>query len=87
MGNHKEHTDPETGLTLREQQVVCHIAAGKTNHETAKAIRCNVKTYDTHRAHVLKKLKLRHSVDVARWAYRMGWVDLEGNILKILPDE
>lgn len=78
--SNKDYTDPATHLTLREQQIACLIAACKTNQDIAQEIGCSVKTYDTHRAHILKKLGLKNSVDIARWVYRMGWVDLEGNV-------
>lgn len=63
-------------LTEREMQVATLLAVGDTNHEIAKKLRITVKTFDTHRGHLLKKLSLRNNVELARLALREGWVSL-----------
>lgn len=73
-------TDEETGLTMREQQAACWIATGLNNHEVAEKMGCSTKTYDSHRAGALQKLHLRNNVELALWAIRKGWVDVNGRI-------
>lgn len=63
-------------LTAREFQVAEMIAIGMTGREIADDLGISVKTYDTHRAHVLRKLELRNTVELARHALRKGWVTL-----------
>jgi DNA-binding NarL/FixJ family response regulator len=58
---------PET-LSPREYQVMCMIASGKTVGVIAKELSLSVKTIDTFRAHILRKLNLRNNVAIARYA-------------------
>lgn len=61
-------------LTPRELLVAIRLASGATNREIAQEVGISVKTIDTHRANVLKKLRLRNNSDITRWAIRSGYV-------------
>jgi DNA-binding NarL/FixJ family response regulator len=63
---------PAQVLSPREFQVLGHLASGLTNREIAKMLEISVKTVDTHRGHVLKKLKLRNNSDLTRFAMHHG---------------
>jgi two-component system invasion response regulator UvrY len=65
-------TNPAQVLSPREFQVLGHLASGLTNREIAKMLEISVKTVDTHRGHVLKKLKLRNNSDLTRFAMQHG---------------
>lgn len=72
---------PATGgpvgtLSKREFEVMCFLASGMTNREIAEQLGISVKTIDTHRGHVLKKLQLRNNSDITRFAIRHGFVRL-----------
>lgn len=66
--------DPEGNLTDREFQVMRLLAEGKTNREIAERLFIGVKTVDTHRANLLRKLCLRNNADLARFAMQQGYV-------------
>lgn len=66
---------PAEILSKREFQVMCYLAGGLTNREIAEELGISVKTVDTHRGHVLKKLHLRNNADITRFAIRNGFVD------------
>jgi DNA-binding NarL/FixJ family response regulator len=66
--------DPLGSLSKRELEVLCFLAAGMTNREIARQLGISVKTIDTHRGHVLKKLRLRNNSDITRFAIRHGFV-------------
>src|SRR4030095_16732439 len=51
----------DTALTSREREVIQLVAEGKTTKEVAAALGLSVKTADTHRANLMRKLKV-HSV-------------------------
>lgn len=74
-------TDPERQkhpagiLSNREYQVMIRLAQGKTNREIAKELGISVKTIDTHRGHVLDKLKLMNNSDVTWFAMTNRYVD------------
>ena len=61
-------------LSKREFQVMNYLASGMTNREIAKLLDISIKTVDTHRGHVLKKLKLRNNSDITRFAIQHGYI-------------
>lgn len=68
--------DPAGVLTARELQVMEMLARGMTNREIAEHLDISIKTIDTHRGHVLKKLGLRNNSDLTRFAVKHGYVSL-----------
>ncbi len=68
----KRSEHPAQILSQREFQVMSYLAAGKTNREIAELLTISVKTVDTHRGHVLKKLRLRNNSDITRFAIQNG---------------
>lgn len=64
------------GLTTRETQVAKALAAGFSNREVASALGVSIKTIDTHRGHIMKKLELKNNVELFRWMLRGGYVTL-----------
>jgi DNA-binding CsgD family transcriptional regulator len=52
------------------------LARGMTNREIARDFDISIKTVDTHRGHVLKKLGLRNNAELARLAVKHGYVAL-----------
>lgn len=63
-------------LSMRELQVLRKLALGQTNHEIAASYNISVKTVDTYRARVLKKLNLRNNADISRFAIKNKIVEL-----------
>ena len=71
----ENHADSPTAvLSQREVQVMEMLAMGQTNREIADSLSISVKTVDTHRGHVLKKLQLRNNSDLTRFAVKHGLV-------------
>lgn len=70
---------PEQGrfatLTEREVTVAKALAMGSTNQEVARALGISVKTIDTHRGHLLKKLGTRNNAELARFMIGVGAVE------------
>lgn len=65
---------PASALTARELQVMEMLARGMTNREIAEHFQISIKTVDTHRAHVLKKLGVRNNSELTRFAVKHGYV-------------
>ena len=59
-----------SSLTHREREVVQHVAEGRINKEIAQRLSISVKTVETHRASAMRKLKLRTTADLVRYAVR-----------------
>jgi DNA-binding NarL/FixJ family response regulator len=62
-------------LTHRERAVVQLIAEGHTNKETAELLNISLKTVESHRASVMRKLNLASSADLVRYAIRNRLVE------------
>jgi DNA-binding NarL/FixJ family response regulator len=61
--------DPELDqLTVREREVLRHIARGYTYKEIARALHISAKTVETHVSAVLRKLQLTNRHQLSRWA-------------------
>ena len=63
---------PMPALTEREQQVLRAIHAGRTNREIAKSLEVAVKTVESHRASLMKKLEVHNAAQLIREAIRLG---------------
>jgi len=59
-----------SSLTHREREVVQQVAEGQINKEIAARLMISVKTVETHRASAMRKLKLRTTADLVRYAVR-----------------
>ncbi len=59
---------PLDSLSNRELQVMKQLALGNTNREIAAAYNISIKTVDTYRLRLLKKLNLRNNADISRFA-------------------
>lgn len=60
-------------LTAREREVAEHLLEGRSCTQIGIALGVSVKTIDTHRQHVLKKLEVRNAVELLRLAIRRGY--------------
>jgi two-component system invasion response regulator UvrY len=59
---------PLDSLSMRELQVLRRLAMGHTNREIADAYNISIKTVDTYRSRLLKKLELRNNAELSRFA-------------------
>jgi DNA-binding NarL/FixJ family response regulator len=66
---------PLDTLSMRELQVLRRLALGNTNREIARAYHISIKTVDTYRSRILKKLDLRNNADLSRFAIQNGLID------------
>lgn len=57
-------------LTHREREIVQLIAEGKINKQIAGKLDISVKTVETHRASAMRKLNLKTTADLVRYAIR-----------------
>jgi DNA-binding NarL/FixJ family response regulator len=62
-------------LTDREREVVQLLAEGKSNKEAATALDISVKTVETHRATIMRKLEIDSIADLVRYAIRNHLID------------
>src|SRR4051812_43456586 len=62
----------EDPLSDREREVLRLLALGHTNQEIAKQLFISVRTAETHRAHIMQKLRLSSRADLVRYALEQG---------------
>jgi DNA-binding NarL/FixJ family response regulator len=62
-------------LSPRERDIVQLIAAGKSNKQIATALGCSLKTVDTHRQRVMKKLDVHSAAELVRYAIEHRLID------------
>ena len=59
-----------SAITSRERSVVQLIAEGHSNKEAARVLNISLKTVETHRATIMRKLEIASSADLVRYAIR-----------------
>jgi DNA-binding NarL/FixJ family response regulator len=67
---------PFEPLTTREREVLKLIAEGKSSKEVASLLFISVRTVQNHRANIMRKLKIRKTADLVKYAIRKGYVSI-----------
>jgi DNA-binding NarL/FixJ family response regulator len=71
-------TDAAYGaLTPREQEVMRLFAEGLSSREIAEKLFISPKTVDNHRNNILNKLGLHSTMELVRYAAKLGLIDVE----------
>jgi DNA-binding NarL/FixJ family response regulator len=70
----EEEADP---LSEREREVLRLLALGHTNQEIAKMLYISVRTAESHRAHIMQKLRLSTRAELVRYALAHGLLEQE----------
>ena len=63
-----------TPLTARELEIVQLLAEGKSNKQAASELGISVRTAESHRRHVMQKLRIRSVVELVFYAIERGIV-------------
>ncbi|SMB99321.1 two component transcriptional regulator, LuxR family [Thermanaeromonas toyohensis ToBE] len=71
-GNKLKGTTGDSNLTPRELEVLRLVALGHTNQEIAESLALSVKTVETHKANIAKKLNLNTRAELVRYALSRG---------------
>jgi two-component system, NarL family, response regulator NreC len=74
-GVSKEDTTANEKLSAREREIVRLLAEGKSNKENALALGISIRTIETHRATIMRKLRLDSLAGLVRYAIRNGIVE------------
>jgi DNA-binding NarL/FixJ family response regulator len=64
-------------LTNREREILQLIAEGESTKEIAFKIGVSIKTAETHRQQIMKKLNLHSVAELTRYAIREGLTPLD----------
>ena len=66
---------PAGELTRREREVLQLLAEGRANKAVAGVLGISVKTAETHRARIMRKLGMKSLADLVRYAIRNGFIE------------
>jgi len=72
----ERETTTQQVLTPREREVIQLVAEGKTTKEIATTLSLSVKTAETHRTNLMRKLDLHSIADLTLYAVRNGIVQI-----------
>lgn len=63
----------EEDLSVREKEILKLVAEGKTSAEVAELLCISIRTVQNHRANIMKKLHIKNTADLVRYAFRKGY--------------
>lgn len=72
-----QEIDPYDTLTNRERQVLHLAAKGHTNQEISEILFISLRTAETHRTKMMKKLSLHNQNELVRYALRKGIISMD----------
>jgi len=67
-----ERKSPNDLLTTRERQVLNLVVAGRATKEIASDLGISIKTAESHRVRIMKKLNTHNTAGLVRYAIRVG---------------
>ena len=62
-------------LTGREKEIVMLVLEERSSAEIAETLHLSIRTIDSHRASIQRKLKIRSLIGLMKYAIRQGWVE------------
>jgi DNA-binding NarL/FixJ family response regulator len=76
MRGHPKKGRSSTKLSLRERQIIKQVADGRSNKQIAASLHLSVRTVETHRANLAKKLGLNSLPALIKFAIRNKLTEL-----------
>ncbi len=64
-------------LTPREQEIMVLLAQGLSTKQIAKKLFISPKTVENHRSNILRKLNIHSTLELVRYAARLGIIDVD----------
>ena len=77
VNNNREN--PETGessISLREKEILQLLAEGKSNKDISDLLNLSIKTVETHRSNIMRKLGFHNITDLVLYAVRNHLIEL-----------
>ena len=69
-----KHPSSAAFLSSREIEILKHLANGLSNNEIAEKLFISPNTVDTHRTHIMSKLKIHNVVSLVKYAIKSGLI-------------
>lgn len=68
ISNNESTNKPQKLLTVREKEILKLIADELTTSEISKKLQISIRTIDGHRRHIIKKLNIKTTIGLAKYA-------------------
>ena len=75
LRSESRETVPALTLSAREREIVQLLAEGNSNKDIARALNISVKTAETHRSNVMRKMGFNSLAELVRYAIRNNIID------------
>jgi len=72
-----ENKEIQQGLTNREMEVLKHFAEGMGNRQIADKLFISVRTVESHKTNIMKKINIKTTVDLVKFAIKNNIIELE----------
>jgi DNA-binding NarL/FixJ family response regulator len=66
--------EPQQRITQRQREVLSLIASGMTSRQVGAALNIRVKTVESHRMHLMRRLDIHDVAGLVRYAVRQGLI-------------
>ena len=76
-GRKKSKSNAYDTLTQREQEIMVLLSEGKSTGDIAEKLFISRKTVENHRSNIMNKLNVHTTLDLVRYAARLGLIDLD----------
>ena len=63
-------------LTKREQEILLYVVEGMTNPSIAKKLNISIRTVETHKTSIMRKLNLNSTVDLVKFAIKHNIIEI-----------
>jgi DNA-binding NarL/FixJ family response regulator len=75
-GGGAEAQEPAQTLSVREREIVQLLAEGASNKDVARALGISVKTAETHRGNIMRKMQFASLSDLVKYAVRNRIIEI-----------
>lgn len=75
-GGGAEAQEPAQTLSVREREIVQLLAEGASNKDVARALGISVKTAETHRGNIMRKMQFASLSDLVKYAVRNKIIEI-----------
>ncbi|PLX07930.1 MAG: DNA-binding response regulator [Marinilabiliales bacterium] len=74
--NSKNSSDKLENLTLREKEILRYVAEGYNNNDIVERLNISIRTVETHKTNIMKKLELHNVVELVKFAIKNKIIEL-----------
>jgi DNA-binding NarL/FixJ family response regulator len=75
--NSRNSNEGLESLTLREKEILRYVAEGFNNSDIVERLNISIRTVETHKTNIMKKLKLHNIVELVKFAIKNKIIDIQ----------